>query len=562
MRNKLQSFAGAKFALIAAVLFLFSGSVLAQAPTLPFDFESTTANYTFTDFDGGATTKIANPFPGGINTSANVGKMIKNAGQHWGGSWIALANPIDFSTNKTFKVKVYMPRVGAKLLLKVENATNGAISFEKEATGTVANAWEELTFDYSTINTANSYQKLVIIFDLGTVGNGTADFTYYFDDIKLTSGVSLLQMNLPVTFDLATVDYGVVGFEGAENSTIVPETTLPSNKVVRVVKSATAQPWAGTTVTAVSGGVQTGFATKVPFTATEKRMTVRAFSPHAPIQVRLKVEEYLDPAKTCETEATLTVANSWQTLVFDFGAPATGTPALNLAYNYNKASVFFNFGVNGATAGEKTYYFDDMKFGLEVVPVELTSFTASVSDNAVTLNWATATETNNKGFELQKLRVKSEELNSANWETVAFVAGNGTVSKSRNYSYSDKVAPGKYSYRLKQIDLDGSFTYSQAVETDVVPSSFGLDQNYPNPFNPSTKISFSLPVASKVSVLVYNSLGQIVTELANSTFSAGYNEVNFNAAGLTSGIYFYKLSASSVDGNQNFQSMKKMILMK
>ena len=135
--------------------------------------------------------KIANPYSGGINTSANVARMVKSAGQVWGGSWIGLSTPIDFSVNKTFKVKVYMPRVGAKLLLKVENASNPGISFEKEATGTVANAWEELTFDYSTINVSNQYQNLVFIFDLGTMGTGTADFTYLFDDIKLVQPTSV-----------------------------------------------------------------------------------------------------------------------------------------------------------------------------------------------------------------------------------------------------------------------------------------------------------------------------------------------------------------------------------
>jgi hypothetical protein len=111
--------------------------------------------------------------------------MVKNAGQIWGGSWIGLAAPIDFSTSKTFKVKVFSPRVGAKLLLKVENQNDGGISFEKEVTTTVAGAWETLTFDYSAINTARTYQKIVLIFDLGTVGDGSANFTFLFDDITL-----------------------------------------------------------------------------------------------------------------------------------------------------------------------------------------------------------------------------------------------------------------------------------------------------------------------------------------------------------------------------------------
>jgi len=157
----------------------------ANAIALPLTFESSTINYAFTNFDGGAVTIVNNPASGSINTTAKVAKMVKGAGQSWGGSFITLDSRIDFSTNKTFKVKVYSPRVGAKLLLKVENLTDGNIAFEKEVLTTKANEWEELTFDYSAISTTNSYQKIVLIFDLGTVGDGSANFTFYFDDIKL-----------------------------------------------------------------------------------------------------------------------------------------------------------------------------------------------------------------------------------------------------------------------------------------------------------------------------------------------------------------------------------------
>lgn len=161
--------------------------VIPNAVALPLDFESATITYAFTDFDGGNVTVMNNPFATGINTSSKVCKMVKNAGQPWGGSFISLSNPINFAgaANKQFKVKVYSPRVGAKLLLKVENKTNAGINFEKEVTTTVANAWETLTFDYTAINLANAYQNIVLIFDLGTQGDGSANFTFYFDDITL-----------------------------------------------------------------------------------------------------------------------------------------------------------------------------------------------------------------------------------------------------------------------------------------------------------------------------------------------------------------------------------------
>jgi hypothetical protein len=166
----------------------YLGSVVTpNTVALPLDFESSTITYAFTDFDGGNVTVMNNPVSGGINTSSKVCKMVKNAGQPWGGSYISLSNPINFAgaANKQFKVKVYSPRIGAKLLLKVENKNNSALSYEKEVATTTANTWETLTFDYSAINLANAYQNIVFIFDLGTMGDGSANYTFYFDDITL-----------------------------------------------------------------------------------------------------------------------------------------------------------------------------------------------------------------------------------------------------------------------------------------------------------------------------------------------------------------------------------------
>lgn len=162
-----------------------------------------------------------------------------------------------------------------------------------------------------------------------------------------------------VTFDSSVLTYTLTGFGGAEDSTIVVDPVGGTNKVARVVKSATAELWAGT---AMSTGPNFSVPT-LPFTAAATTMTVRVYSPDAGIQVRLKVEDASDPTRSVETDATTTMANAWETLTFDFANEALGTAALNLAYTYDKASIFFNFGVTGATAGAKTYYFDDMAFG-------------------------------------------------------------------------------------------------------------------------------------------------------------------------------------------------------
>ena len=177
------------------------------------------------------------------------------------------------------------------------------------------------------------------------------------------NSVVLTQMGLPVSFDSASVAYGLAGFGGAEDSTIATDPTLATNKVAKVVRTANSEVFAGTTITATNAaGVQTGFAPKIPFNVTDTRMTVRVWSPDANIPVRLKVEDSTDGSKSVETEAMVTTAGAWQTLTFNFANQAAGTAALNVGFNYNKATIFFDFGRAKAAAVQKTYYFDDIAF--------------------------------------------------------------------------------------------------------------------------------------------------------------------------------------------------------
>jgi hypothetical protein len=187
------------------------------------------------------------------------------------------------------------------------------------------------------------------------------------------------------------------------------------------------------------------------------------------------------------------------------------------------------------------------------VPVELTSFSASVVKGAVNLSWKTATEVNNMGFNVERSSNKSD------WTKLAFVQGNQTTTSTNSYSYVDKSVnqTGNYYYRLKQIDNDGSYKYSSIVEVDVnSPSVFTLNQNYPNPFNPSTVISYTLPQASNVKLMVYNAIGQPVRVLENGFKNSGTYNVTFNASELSSGIYFCKIEAGQ------FSSIRKMMLVK
>ncbi len=186
------------------------------------------------------------------------------------------------------------------------------------------------------------------------------------------------------------------------------------------------------------------------------------------------------------------------------------------------------------------------------VPVELVLFTASVNENVVTLKWITATELNNSGFDI--LRSSQNDV----WEKIAFVTGNGTKTEAHYYSFKDEnLDVGKHSYRLKQIDFDGSYEYSHVVYVDViVPIDFELLQNYPNPFNPSTTIKFAIPEASMVTLAVFNALGEEVALLVDSFMESGIYEVNFDAIGLNSGMYFYRIQAG------DFNQVKKMTLLK
>ncbi len=187
------------------------------------------------------------------------------------------------------------------------------------------------------------------------------------------------------------------------------------------------------------------------------------------------------------------------------------------------------------------------------VPVEFVTFTAEAAGNEVVLQWTTATETNNRGFSIER-----SSLQGSNWQEIGFVKGSGTTSEQRSYSFKDNdLTNGKYSYRLKQVDLDGSFTYSNVVEVQVNQiMKFALDQNYPNPFNPTTNISFVLEKESYVTLRVFNSLGQQVAELISGLEKAGSHNVTFNGSGLSSGVYYYRIeSGSNV-------SVKKMMFIK
>lgn len=192
------------------------------------------------------------------------------------------------------------------------------------------------------------------------------------------------------------------------------------------------------------------------------------------------------------------------------------------------------------------------------VPVELTSFSGKDKEGSVELNWQTATETNNKGFDIER------KADSGEWQKIGTVQGNGTTTKKSEYIFIDgNPALGKLFYRLRQIDFDGSEKYSPEVEISTVTvHSYSLSQNYPNPFNPLTVISYSIPTESKVNIKIYNLMGQLVNELVNGTKNEGAYEIRFDASAYSSGIYFYTINADALNGCDSYTSTRKMILIK
>ena len=189
--------------------------------------------------------------------------------------------------------------------------------------------------------------------------------------------------------------------------------------------------------------------------------------------------------------------------------------------------------------------------GTVAVPVELISFSGYAANGNVTLNWSTATETNNQGFEIER---KSND----SWEKIGFVPGSGTTTELRAYSYIDEnIYSGNFSYRLKQIDFNGQYEYSDIVEIEVgTPSEYSLEQNYPNPFNPVTTISYSIKENGLVTLKVFDILGKEIATLVNEDQIAGSYSLEFDASTYASGIYFYSLNSGE------YISTKKMILLK
>ena len=327
---------------------------------LPINFEEgQVTTESFVNFNGGIGTVVDNPFITDDNPSNTVGKIVRDGGDIWAGSYL-IVSPLDFTTETTIKMNVYSASPGLLVKFKLEDDNDPVTAaVERDAYTTKSNQWETLTWSFSG-EQSNIFQKLVLMFDFGNTGDGTESSTFYFDDIsQFDSTGGLAQIDLPITYDDSSVYYTLIPFGDDEGSSEIIFNSNTDNKLVYVAKSGSAATWAGVTVSNDSG-----LENNIPVTSSNSKMYVHTYvtgSSNTGIPVRLKIENNNDPTQSVETEAYTTVVDAWEILEFDFNNEATGTAALNENYPFSMASLFFNFGSAGDD--QTVYYFDNISFG-------------------------------------------------------------------------------------------------------------------------------------------------------------------------------------------------------
>lgn len=385
---------------------------------VPIDFESTSLTYTFNDFAGGVGSVIANPASGGINTSANVAQVIKFAGEVFGGTTIPLGQPIDFGSNNGIKMKVFANRVDAPVLFKLEGPAPAEVSMNT----TVANAWEELEFNFSGL-TGGVYTGITIIYDLGTVGDGSADFTLLFDDIDYTT-VSGPVVALPVDFESTELTYSFADFGGGVASVIDnpnPTGVNTSNKVGSMVKNAGE----------VFGGSTLPLGEAVDFgTATAITMKTHANRVGAPVLLKLE-----GPAPV-EVSMNTTVANEWEELTFDFAGLTGGT--------YTGVTIIYDLGVVGDGTDNFTMFFDDIQVVGSVNTQDLNDLGVTFFPNPVTTDLTIQSST----------KVRAVEVFNMNGQRVL----DNAVMSTNNISTAN-LAAGTYILRVVTAEGVGTSTF-------------------------------------------------------------------------------------------------------
>jgi len=322
---------------------------VATAPTpieLPLTFEEADLMFTFENFGGAVTSVVDNPDMTD-NPSTKVAQLLKTAGSEtWAGSFITLDNPIPFSaTANMLKLKVWSPKEGAVIKVKVENSGDPNINFEQDMATTTSNAWEEITYNFSGINLGQEYDRVVLFYDFGV---GGADEICYFDDVVLAEGGGGAGLTLPIDFEGDAALYSFVDFGGAVSVLNAnPDMTgiNTSANVGKLTKTGGSETWAGSFLTLPN---------PIEFSATNNKLRMKVWSPKSGAVVKLKVENNADGNIAAEVDVNTTTSDMWEELTFDFSG-------IDLSQEYHKVVVFMDFGIVG---DDSEYYFDD----IELIP--------------------------------------------------------------------------------------------------------------------------------------------------------------------------------------------------
>jgi hypothetical protein len=622
----------------------------------------------FYNFDGGFASVVANPFPSGINTSGHVGQMIKHGGSPWGGAFFDLDIPLDLVAAPNIKIKVLSPRENATLLFKIENSANFEQSHEVLQTIGTAGKWVELVYDFSSANQSIYYDRIVLIFDIGIIGDGSPNFTYYFDDISVNVFPGDDDIQLPYPIELVASDAGVLPGQGFYVDVMIGSPQHPIDNLYGVGASVEYDNYNFTLTETQRGSLFSGFETDII------EMVVNepgAYSVHFSYSLTDNLQTL--PTYGQVVRLFFTVNETADKNFYWFSI--NNAEAID---NYGEFLSLVPFGMSIAVVGDGLYPGDTDLNGIvdafDILPLgtwfdhmgpprgiktiqwlpqdyiawdpEIATYADANGDGIVNQNDLLAIGFNfgkttpmyttsaklvgqaeqlsvvklpnmspgesklyevhlggsnnpidfvhqfavNLGLDRSMVRISNLEI--ADWfqspkmlqldrydakrevHSMAFarVKGENSVRNGGailllEFEATDYVPDG-YTVTLDRIRIDhgeGRYFYPEisfvpvgglSVTSDNTPMATILMQNYPNPFNPTTTINYTLDAFSDVSLRVFDLLGREVAMLVDGQQSVGRHEVQFDASGLSSGMYIYRLEANGLT------ITRKMMLMK
>lgn len=471
---------------IFTALSLLMGSLAYSQVSLPIDFESSVVTGDFVDFDGGVASVVANPVPGGLNTSATVAQIVRNGGQPWSGSKLSFAGPLDFSSQNSISMKVYTTApAGTQIKLKLEG---GATTFEVDAVTKTSGQWEVLVWNFELAPSDETV--LVFMFDFGFVGDGTSASTFLFDDIQYT--VSTATLNFPLDFEGgSTVSSDFVDFDGGKAAVVANPSVSginTSSAVGRIIRNG-GQVWAGSKL--IFNGVNFDFTTTGYF--------VLKIYTAAPVgtPIKLKLEGSASPV---DIDVNTTVTNEWETLVYNF----TGQPSL-----YNTLVFMPDIGTLGDGGASSIFYYDDIEFKCVAssAPTPDQSNLATINANCKVTSLTAPTATDECGNSLTGTHNVSLPLTTLG-QTIVI------------WTYED--ANGNTVTQNQEINI----TCSVGIHDQNADSEFKM---YPNPTADYLIIETQENQAIEYSL--YNSIGELILR-GNLASKTGAIDVSFIEKGL------------------------------